>query len=56
MNVAALAEPTARSSSTGGEYEHSVTQIRITRALKSRSGARMARACALEFALIEYMY
>ena len=52
-NVAAIAEPTALSSSTGGEYEHSVTQIRITRALKSRSGARMARACALQFALVE---
>ena len=51
-NVAAIAEPTALSSSTGGEYEHSVTQIRITRALKSRSGAGMARVCALEFALM----
>ena len=51
-NVAAIAEPTALSSSTGGEYEHSVTQIRITRALKSRSGARMARVRALEIALM----
>ena len=51
-NVAAIAEPTALSSSTGGEYEHSVTQIRVTRALKSRSGARMARVRALEIALM----
>ena len=42
-----IAEPTALSSSTGGEYEHSVPQIRITRALKSRSGAGMARVRAL---------
>ena len=51
-NVAAIAEPTALSSSTVGEYEHSVTQIRVTRALKSRSGAGMARVRALEFALM----
>ena len=50
--VAAATESTTRSSSTGGEYEHSVTQIRITRALKSRSGAGMARVRALEFALM----
>ena len=50
--VAEPTEPTAGSSSTGGEYEHSVTRISHHTSSGISFGARMARACALEFALM----
>ena len=52
--TAPVAASTAPTASTGGEYEHTVTQIRITRAQKSRSGGRMARHVRLEIAMITF--